>query len=196
VFERFTDAARRVVVAAQEEARDNDADHIRPEHLLLALVRVDGVAADLLAASGVTAEALRPRLERGSAVSPSHIPFSPVAKEALEAALREAKRRRSDQIDTEHLLFGILSTADETVVELLLAVGADPVALRQTLMGHRHRRVQRWSDAAHAEDALVYVDEPRAVRRESRVMRHSVPFNVLWPLRRPQRRPRDDPPTA
>jgi ATP-dependent Clp protease ATP-binding subunit ClpA len=55
VFERFTDPARRVVVLAQENARDRAADRIRSEHLLLGLCRAtDTRAAALLAARGVT----------------------------------------------------------------------------------------------------------------------------------------------
>jgi ATP-dependent Clp protease ATP-binding subunit ClpC len=39
VFERFTQAAREVVVHAQEEARDLRHGYIGTEHLLLALLR-------------------------------------------------------------------------------------------------------------------------------------------------------------
>ena len=55
MFERFTDPARRVVVLAQEEARERAADRIGSEHLLLGLCRAtDSRAATLLAARGVT----------------------------------------------------------------------------------------------------------------------------------------------
>jgi ATP-dependent Clp protease ATP-binding subunit ClpA len=42
MFERFTDAARQVVVLAQQESRERRADAIGTEHLLLALYRVPG----------------------------------------------------------------------------------------------------------------------------------------------------------
>lgn len=55
VFERFTDEARRVVVIAQETARDRGAQQIRTEHLLLALYRVPGnLALTVLAPQSVT----------------------------------------------------------------------------------------------------------------------------------------------
>ena len=60
MFERFTDRARRVVVAAQEEARMLGHNHIGSEHLLLGLLHEqDGTAAQVLAAAGITAEAAR-----------------------------------------------------------------------------------------------------------------------------------------
>ncbi|MEJ2864663.1 Clp protease N-terminal domain-containing protein [Actinomycetospora flava] len=55
MFERFTDPARRVVVLAQEDARERAAGRIGSEHLLLALCRAsDTRGAALLAARGVT----------------------------------------------------------------------------------------------------------------------------------------------
>lgn len=49
MFERFTDRARRVLVLAQEEARDLNHAFIGTEHILLGLLREgDGVAAQVL----------------------------------------------------------------------------------------------------------------------------------------------------
>jgi len=48
MFERFTDRARRVVLA-QDEARRLDHNYIGTEHILLGLIReCDGVAAEAL----------------------------------------------------------------------------------------------------------------------------------------------------
>jgi len=55
LFERFTDRARRVLVLAQEEARDLNHAFIGTEHILLGLIREgEGVAAKALDALGVT----------------------------------------------------------------------------------------------------------------------------------------------
>jgi ATP-dependent Clp protease ATP-binding subunit ClpA len=59
MFERFTDEARRVVVIAQEEAREARAGHIGPQHLLLALAIVAGPGSDTLRAAGVEMGPLR-----------------------------------------------------------------------------------------------------------------------------------------
>ncbi|GIF17592.1 ATP-dependent Clp protease ATP-binding subunit ClpA [Actinoplanes tereljensis] len=49
MFERFTAAARQVVIGAQEEARDLGHQHIGTEHLLIAMLRdEDGTVAALL----------------------------------------------------------------------------------------------------------------------------------------------------
>jgi len=64
VFERFTDEARRVVVLAQEEARDLQAEKIEPVHLLLALTRDQGRGGDVLRAVGVDPDGGRAALLR------------------------------------------------------------------------------------------------------------------------------------
>ena len=60
MFERFTDRARRVVVLAQEEARDLNHGWIGTEHLLLGLLdEEEGVGAKALVELGVDPEAVR-----------------------------------------------------------------------------------------------------------------------------------------
>ncbi len=58
MFERFTDRARRVVVQAQEEARERHHSRIDTTHLLLALTGEGGVAAATLEALGASPQAV------------------------------------------------------------------------------------------------------------------------------------------
>lgn len=49
MFERFTDRARRVIVLAQEEARELNHNYMGTEHILLGLIKEgEGVAAKVL----------------------------------------------------------------------------------------------------------------------------------------------------
>ncbi|MEJ2867459.1 Clp protease N-terminal domain-containing protein [Actinomycetospora sp. OC33-EN08] len=90
MFERFTEAARRVVVLAQEEARQRRADRVAPEHLLLGLLRCPGTpGAELLRAAGVGTE----EVERGLA-SPG--PHDAAALAALGIDL-DAVRRAAER---------------------------------------------------------------------------------------------------
>ena len=97
VFERFTEAARRVVVLSQEEARLLNHNYIGTEHILLALVgQDDTVAAPALRRSGITPRSARAEVETviglGTSAPSGHIPFTPRAKKVLELSLREAQR--------------------------------------------------------------------------------------------------------
>jgi ATP-dependent Clp protease ATP-binding subunit ClpC len=85
MFERFTDRARRVVVLAQEEARELDHNYIGTEHILLGLIHEgDGVAAKALDSLGIGLRAVREQVEemvgRGGSEPAGHIPFTPRAK--------------------------------------------------------------------------------------------------------------------
>jgi ATP-dependent Clp protease ATP-binding subunit ClpA len=66
LFERFTAEARRVVVTAQEEARDLRAEQIQPVHLLLALAEDRGRGGVVLRAAGVDHESVRSALARSA----------------------------------------------------------------------------------------------------------------------------------
>ncbi len=55
MFEKFTDKARRVLVLAQEEARELEQPYVGTEHLLLGLIREgEGIAARALHQLNVT----------------------------------------------------------------------------------------------------------------------------------------------
>jgi len=73
MFERFTAKARAATVGAREAAGERGDGYIGTEHLLLALVRPDtGIASAVLAASGVTPDAVAAALAAAER-RPSHV---------------------------------------------------------------------------------------------------------------------------
>ncbi|HSR25958.1 MAG TPA: Clp protease N-terminal domain-containing protein, partial [Candidatus Eisenbacteria bacterium] len=113
MFERFTERARRVVVFAQEEARDLNHNYIGTEHLLLGLMRdADSVAAQALQELDIGQDAVREQVTeiigRGKRSPSGHIPFTPRAKKVLELSLREALQLQHNYIGTEHILLGLV----------------------------------------------------------------------------------------
>jgi len=66
MFERFTDKARKVVVAAKAKAAEQGDGQIRPVHMLYGLAATDGTAARALTALGVDAAAVERELERSA----------------------------------------------------------------------------------------------------------------------------------
>jgi ATP-dependent Clp protease ATP-binding subunit ClpC len=107
LFERFTERARGVVVAAQEVARGFGHESIGTDHLLLGLVRdPDGLAARALQSLGVTVDRVSAEVLRacGSSdrVTAGQMPFTTLAKRVLEGALTEALSLGHNCIGTEH----------------------------------------------------------------------------------------------
>jgi ATP-dependent Clp protease ATP-binding subunit ClpA len=139
MFERFTDRARRAIVLAQDEARELGHNFIGPEHLLLGLFQVGGVAATALSQVGADLEAARRCV--AEAFSPGHgadkarkLPFNPRAKKTLELSLREALRLGHNYIGTEHVLLGILRVADDDPGAVGGALGVDMELLRNRVI--------------------------------------------------------------
>jgi len=139
MFERFSSAARKVIVTAQEEARRFNHNYIGTEHLLLGmLAEPDGIAHQALATAGVTLDDVRVRVQAAAGMgkrAPSgHIPFTPSAKKVLELALREALDLRHDYIGTEHVLLGLIRERDGLGARLLTESGVDLLVLRLRIL--------------------------------------------------------------
>jgi ATP-dependent Clp protease ATP-binding subunit ClpA len=149
VFERFTRDSRRVVDVAQAAASRLGAEHVEPEHLLLALAGgCQDPAALALAEVGVDAGAIAQALEDDLVamleivgVPPSVVAATPAqprhdrpglsaaTKQVLEHALHEALRRRDRRLGTEHLLLGVLRPPAATVRRVLSRLDVEPERL-------------------------------------------------------------------
>jgi ATP-dependent Clp protease ATP-binding subunit ClpC len=140
LFERYTDRARRVLVLAEQEARQANVNFIGTEHILLGLVAEgDGVAARALASTaGASLEELREKVKLSGAPpgppTTGALPFTPRAKKVLELSLREALQLGHNYIGTEHLLLGLLRDVHGVAGQVLAALGTDPAQLRATVI--------------------------------------------------------------
>ncbi len=127
-FSRFTERARNVVMAAQNEARAAGNDQICPEHVVLGLLsEPDALAARSVVAQGVPLETVRQAatatLPPAADQVPELIPFDPQARKALELTFREALRMGHNYIGTEHILLALLELEDGAGV--LASLGVD-----------------------------------------------------------------------
>ncbi|MGH3920337.1 MAG: Clp protease N-terminal domain-containing protein [Pseudonocardiaceae bacterium] len=127
-FNRFTERARNVVMAAQNEARAAGNDEIRPEHLVLGLLtEPDALAAKAIVEQGVALKHVRDTvagaLPTAADQVPDLIPFDASARKALELSFREALRLGHNYIGTEHILLALLELGDGT--DVLAGLGID-----------------------------------------------------------------------
>jgi ATP-dependent Clp protease ATP-binding subunit ClpC len=135
MFERYNEAARRVLFFSRYESSQLGAVSIETEHLLLGLVR-DGSA--LL--TQIPLERLRRELEshRTSAErTPTsvEIPFGASAKRALQFAAEEADRLLHTHIGPEHLLLGLLREEQSVAASALAAHGVRLSEVRRKVEG-------------------------------------------------------------
>ena len=135
MFERFTDRARRVIVLAQDEARNLKHNYLGTEHILLGLIREgEGVAAKALEALDITLDEVRAQvieiIGEGQEPPSGHIPFTPRAKKVIEYAMREGLQLGHSYIGTEHLLLGLTREPDGVAAQVLTKLGADMPRVR------------------------------------------------------------------
>ncbi len=129
-FGRFTERARHVIVASQEEARAAGHDYLGTEHLVLGLLsEPDALAGRALAEQGITPEQIRAAMTvvLGPARDnvPEYIPYTPRAKKVLELTVREALRLGHNYVGTEHLVLGVLAEEEGVGAKTLVGLGLD-----------------------------------------------------------------------
>ncbi|MFJ9946712.1 Clp protease N-terminal domain-containing protein [Kitasatospora sp. NPDC091207] len=118
-FSRFTERARHVVMASQEEARTAGNAEIGAVHLLLGLlVEPEGLAVKALAAQGIAPQAVRDAsaaaLPAAVEEVPGLIPYDTEGKKVLELTFREALKLGHNYVGTEHILLALLEQANDT----------------------------------------------------------------------------------
>jgi ATP-dependent Clp protease ATP-binding subunit ClpC len=138
MFERFTDASRRVVVYAQEESRARGDGYIGPAHLLLGVLHNGDGPGTVAAEAGLTMGRAREWLaehrgRRRPGSTSGHIPFTADVQRTLEAALRLSLMAGHPAIDPVDLLLGLLAVPDTTARRLLDGLGVDSERLEARL---------------------------------------------------------------
>lgn len=140
LFARFDDAARSIIVGAQEYTREGGQDHVTTGHILLALLDdPDGVTSRAIDGRGISAGAVRTATQVALGPShgsvPEHLPFAADAKKVLELALREAVRMQSGYIGAEHILLAILRDQKSLGARTLESFGIDRKDVLKAIAG-------------------------------------------------------------
>ncbi len=116
MYENFSDRARAIMKLARQQAERFSNPFTCPEHILLGLViEGSGVAADVLRRLDVDLRKIRLEVEKLTKEGSSHNPKKPLTPESLEVirrAQQNAKEFERDFVDTEDLLYGLVSGSE------------------------------------------------------------------------------------
>lgn len=137
---RFTEQARKTVIAAQETAETAGAVEVQAHHLLSALLSGSGPGFDdcwsttQLDGSRL-GDALANRCTTGTGRSRPgcDLPFGEQAKLALQQAYSEARDLGHHEVGLRHLLVGTLATPDESVTSIVRELGIDLTEVRRRI---------------------------------------------------------------
>lgn len=118
-FSRFTERAKKTLMAAHEEAKTAGHAEVRTEHLLLGLLsEPEAVGARAITAQGVSLDDVRTAaveaLPAPAAEVPALVPYDASSRKVLELTCREALRLGHNYVGTEHLLLALLEHEDGT----------------------------------------------------------------------------------
>ena len=121
---QFTEQARIVLETAEQIAHQLKHHYIGSEHLLVALVSCEGVAAEVLQKHSVEKGELYHFIEQlitpvGAKRTKEKKQYTPITEHILKQSVEEAFRYHCTQAGTEHLLLAILKETDCIAVRLL-----------------------------------------------------------------------------
>ena len=126
--ERFTKSARKALDEAKKVAKGMGHNYVGTEHLLIALIRTPGVAAEVLRANGVEEEKLMEMIDslmnmNTGVLLSDRKEFTPRSQKMIDNAVAEAEKMGVSQAGTEHLLIAMLKETDCIAVRLLNTKG-------------------------------------------------------------------------
>ncbi len=134
----FTNAARRALKLAQQEAKRMHHPRIGTEHLLLGLLHEDaGTASQVLRQLGLQSRDVEHWVKRLSTMREhasllkQDLDLTPRTQRVLELAKEEAQHQGAPRIDTHHILLGLVRQGDGTAVDILNQLGVTDDQVRR-----------------------------------------------------------------
>ncbi len=159
--QEFTRKGQEALELSTQIAKELNQNYIGTEHILLGLIRQDtGVAAGVLRANEITEDKLLPLIQ--DLICPVYPEknrkkgqYTPRARSVIQASHEQARRFKSQETGTEHILLAILKEADNIAAKLVntmgilpakifsdifIAMGEDPVQYKEELSGKQLRK--------------------------------------------------------
>ena len=128
-FSRFTQKSKKVIELSLECAREFGHNRVDSEHLLLGLSKEgEGVAARVLLKLGMTPKYIEGKIIEKKGIipiAPIDLVLSSRNEEILEISGIFADKFKSEYIETEHILLGILQQGEGVAVDILKEASID-----------------------------------------------------------------------
>ena len=142
MFNKFTERAQKVLVYAQEEAKELKHGYVGTEHILLGILKEqDGLCKKSLNDMKITSEGVKKLVleyegEGDVEMRRNEIPLTPRTKRLLELSLLEARNLNHNYISPEHILLALIREAEGVAYTILANLGADFNKLRNDVLNN------------------------------------------------------------
>ncbi|KAF6252630.1 ClpD chaperone, Hsp100 family [Scenedesmus sp. NREL 46B-D3] len=179
---KFSERSIKLVMIAQQEAKNMGALEVTTEHVLLGLIAEDTSSKHGFMNSGLTAEKARAVVEtlsgrRKPISTHDNIPFSREVRKTFEAATNECKRSAVSYISPEHILLAMLNQSEATGKRVFESLSIDVDLLR----GEALKRLKGDAEEA-APKRKKSRDGPKALDEFCRDLCEEVRMNKIDPV--------------
>ncbi|BDR79539.1 ATP-dependent Clp protease ATP-binding subunit ClpC [Clostridium tetani] len=139
IFGRFNERAQKVLVFAQESARNYRHGYVGTEHILLGILKEEGISKNILKDMNVELEDVESLIEEYEGkgdldLYSNEIPLTPRTKRLLEISLLEARNLNHNFITPEHILLALIKESEGIAFTILSNLGVDFNRLRKELL--------------------------------------------------------------
>ena len=133
MYERFSQAARIIMQLANKEATQSSHSYIGTIDILIAIVATgDDVGAKMLRSHGIYSSEIRSEIARTSTVGFED--GTPRAKNIVENAIKVARELNHTEVDSVHLLLGLLNDQTSLACSALVGLGMNLDQLRSEIL--------------------------------------------------------------
>lgn len=135
---KFSDGLNRVFKQSKNEARRLQSEFLNTEHFLLGIIKTENSAKEILESLSADLTQIKRKIETLSAVNSNpfttnmgSISFTKMADQAVKRSELECRQYQSSDINTVHLLLGILYKQEDPTANILQAYDIDYDAVQK-----------------------------------------------------------------
>ncbi|MBO6200475.1 MAG: ATP-dependent Clp protease ATP-binding subunit, partial [Chryseobacterium sp.] len=135
---KFSDGLNRVFKQSKNEARRLQSEFLNTEHFLLGIIKTENSAKEILESLSADLTQIKRKIETLSSVNSNpftanmgSISFTKMADQAVKRSELECRQYQSSDINTVHLLLGILYKQEDPTANILQAYDIDYDAVQK-----------------------------------------------------------------
>lgn len=138
MFNKFNERARKVLMLGNEEARSFKHGYVGTEHMLMGVIKEEGMASQLLKNMGVNLGSVKALVEKYIGYGDIDMPvdeiyLTPRTKRLVELSVVEARGLNHNFVSPEHILLAIIREPEGVAYTILSNLGVDFNKLRNEL---------------------------------------------------------------
>ncbi|MBU3192610.1 ATP-dependent Clp protease ATP-binding subunit [Clostridium algidicarnis] len=139
MFEKFTERAQNVILYAKDESIELQHGFIGTEHILLGILKEEGMSKNILNSMGVSLENIKDLIEKMEgkgdlSIAQNEVPLTPRTKRLLDLSLLEARNLNHNYVTPEHILLALISESEGVAFNILKSVQVNFDMLRSELI--------------------------------------------------------------